>query len=629
MTANGPLASHRGPALLAFVLFAMGVGVARSVDVPRAGYGIKSDEATYVAMVLSLVHDWNLSYERRDLDRFAGLYHQGPEGIFLKRGRQLRISVRPPLPFVHVVSRRDPDHARLYFGKAFAYPLFAAPFVWLYGLNGLLLFHVVLLVGVGVCGYLFLAAQSPPAAAALFTAAFLGAAALPVYGVFLMPEIFNVSLVFVAYFLWLYKEVTPRPDDQPASRGVLARPWTDVAAAVLLGLATYSKPIPNVFLVLPPVLLAWSRRRWGRGLGIGATAAAVAAVFFALTAAISGEFNYQGGAERKTFYGRFPFQAADATWESFPASVSTDGSAAREVLTSPHAPRWFATNLKYFVLGRHFGLVPYYFPGIVAVAAWLLSRARRDMWRILIFSAFMLASVGLLLVLPFTWSGGGGPPGNRYLVSAYPVLFFLLPPSRGVLPGIVAWLGGALFTAKMVITPFESAKFTWLTAEKGLLRRLPVELTMANDLPVMLAQPLRGRVTYSQDPFMHLYFLDQHAFPPEPAGMWVAAGGRADVIVRTVDPIHHLTAEAQSPIRTVLTVRVGAEVVTVSLLPDKPVAFDVPVGRGTYGYRSWFYLMEARSSEGFVPHLLVGNGDYRNLGAQMRFRAVTARHDSE
>jgi hypothetical protein len=615
MNGEPPRVSHRGPALVGLVLLAIAYSVARSVDVPRAGYGIKSDEATYVAMALSLAHDGNLAWERRDYERFAGLYHQGPEGIFLKRGKRLRVSVRPPFPFVHLIHRSDPDQTRLYFGKAFIYAVFAAPFVWWYGLNGMLLLNVLLLAGVALCGYLFLARESPPAAAALFTTAFLGAAVVPVYGVFLMPEVFNFALVFVAYFLWLYKE------GGGEGRRLTGR-WTDFLAAAVLGLATYSKPAPVAALVAPLVLLAWWRRRWRHGFLLGLTAVAVTASCFALTAAIAGEFNYQGG-DRQTFYGRFPFDAPGSTWEARRGNVTaTDGSAAQRVLTSPHAPGWFAHNVKYFLVGRHFGFLPYYFPGAVAVAAWLLSRRRREPWRVMIFGAFAAASVALLLITPFTWSGGGGPPGNRYLLSAYGVLFFLMPPVASALPGVVAWLGGALFTAKILVAPFEAAKFTWLITERGPARRLPVELTMAQDLPVMLAQPLRGRIQYGHDPFLLLYFLDQNAFPPEPAGMWVSGAGRADIIVRAVDPIEHLAVEAVSPIRTVLTVSMGGEPVRVQLEPGRRASFTV----GANGLRDQFghaYLMTAHSSEGFVPHVLDPHSpDYRNLGAQLRLRPV-------
>ena len=79
-----------------------------------------------------------------------------------------------------------------------------------FGLNGLLLLNVVLLADRRrSAAYLFLAARSSPLGAALFTTAFLGASAVPVYLVFCMPEILNVTLVTLAYFLWTYREVAP------------------------------------------------------------------------------------------------------------------------------------------------------------------------------------------------------------------------------------------------------------------------------------------------------------------------------------------------------------------------------------------------------------------------------------
>jgi len=192
---------------VACVLFFVLLALARSADVPRSGYGVKSDEATYVAMALSVAYDGDLTYEKTDLERFAGLYHSGPNGIFLKRGKHVRVEFGGAFPFARLTKRDDTNPNRLYYGKAFIYPLLAAPLVRLYGLNGLLMFNVLLLAVAVICAYAFLAAESPPATAALFTSAFFGAAALPVYGVFLMPDVFNLAMVLVAYFLWLYKEV--------------------------------------------------------------------------------------------------------------------------------------------------------------------------------------------------------------------------------------------------------------------------------------------------------------------------------------------------------------------------------------------------------------------------------------
>lgn len=600
---------------MGLVLFAVGAAVVIFVDVPRTGYGLKSDEATYVAAALSAAYDGNLSYERADVERFAGLYHSGPEGIFLKRGKVLRIRGSSSFPFVRVVRRADPRPDRLYFGKALVYPVVAAPFVRLFGLNGMLLLHVMLLGVVGVCGYAFLVVKSSSATAALFTTAFLGASVVPVYSVFLLPEAFNFSLVFIAYFFWLYKEVAP------TSR--LSAPWTDVAAALLLGVATYSKPT-NAILVAPLVLYPWWRRRGTWGVVVGGAAVAAAAACFAWNAAVSGEFNYQGG-DRKTFYGAFPFDAPDATWERRGLSVSTSGEAQQGVLGDEHALSRFGHNVVYFVAGRHFGFIPYFFPGAVAIVAWLLSRARRDAWRLLSFLVFVAYALVLLIAIPYTWSGGGGPPGNRYLLSAYPVLFFVIPPIDSIAIGSLAWIGGAVFTAKMLVNPFVAAKYPFLTVEKGPARRLPVELTMVNDLPVRLAtDPLRGRIPYGREPIMLLYFLDQNAFPPEPTGMWVSGAGRADIIVRTSDPIDHLRVDAESPIRTVLTVSIGGAPASVALTPGTVSTFTVPAAAGVRYVQSYAYLMSVRSSEGFVPHLQdPASGDYRNLGAQMRFSAVT------
>ena len=88
---SGNSSGHVGPAVLGAVLFVLAGAFAMSVDVPRTGYGLKSDEATYVAAALSAAYDGDLAYTRHDLERFAGLYHEGPDGIFLKRGKVMRV----------------------------------------------------------------------------------------------------------------------------------------------------------------------------------------------------------------------------------------------------------------------------------------------------------------------------------------------------------------------------------------------------------------------------------------------------------------------------------------------------------------------------------------------------------
>jgi hypothetical protein len=579
-------------------LLVVALAAALSVDVVKTGFGIKGDEATYVSMGLSAAYDHDLTYERRDLERFYGFFKAGPEGIFLKKGKHDR--------------RSD----RLYFGKALLYGVASAPFVRLFGLNGFLVMHVLLLFGVGVCGYTFLNARSRPGPSLAFTLAFLFATCVPVYAVFLAPETLNFSLVFYAYFLWLYKEVAPD------ARGFLGSLRSDYLAAALIGVVTYSK-ISHAFLIAPMVLWFLWRRRWLPGLATALVFAVVTVACFGGTALNSGEFNYQGG-DRKSFTsGVFPFDGSQPDpWYVAGAEKSTNDSDAESVFQD--FPNRFSHNVWYFLAGRHFGFIPYFFPGVVAVLAWLFSSERMRPWRVFAFLAVAGSVIALLVFAPFTWSGGGGPPGNRYFMSVYAALFFVMPPPASFAPAMLAWIGGALFTAKMLVNPFVAAKFPNQTTERGFARRLPVELTMANDLPIML----EGARAHAWVSDVLIYFLDEHAHTPEKIdaqgheGVWIAGDGRADMLVRCEWPIDHLVITADSPIPTTFIVSMGGERSTVRLAPDKPVVVTLPAS-GVRDLNSYAYLLQAQSTEGFTPHLIdPKNADRRNLGVRMRFTAV-------
>jgi hypothetical protein len=617
--------SGRSALLTAAVLLALALAAAVSVDVVKTGYGVKGDEATYVAMALSVAYDRDLTYERRDLERFTGLYKGGPEGIFLKTGKQLRIRPQARPPFMRLLKTPDTRNDRLYFGKAFVYSVAAAPFVRLLGLNGFLVFHVLLLFIVCACGYAFLAARSQPAPALLFTLAFVFATCVPVYAVFLTPEIFNFTLVFAAYFLWSYKKVAP----ETRSR-LLGGFGSDLAAASLLGVVTYSKPT-HALLIGPIVLWFWWRKRFVNGVVTGVVCVATAVALFAVNAAITGEFNYQGG-DRRTCVSspkaepHFPLDAfgMEAWYGGHCLAMVTNDSDTSNVLTD-FANR-FTHNAEYFVVGRHFGFFPYFFPGVVAVLLWIASPERVRKWRILTFLAVAGSAVALLVFAPYTWSGGGGPPGNRYFMSMYAALFFVTPPLASSLPGIAAWIGGMLLTAKMLVNPFYAAKFPQIVAERGFARRLPVELTMANDLPIML-DATRAHIWFSD---VMLYFLDEHAHTPETIdsqgqqGIWVAGDGRADILVRCEWPIDRLRITIESPIRTDFIASMGASEVSVPISPGKPTTIDVPAS-GVRGLNSYAYLLSVRSTGGFTPALVDrASTDLRNLGALMRFTAVPA-----
>ena len=575
--------------LIVLLLFAFLAAGALFIQPSRATNGLKSDEATYVAMASSIAYDGDLVFQRRDLTRFWPLYQGGPEGIFLKRGK-------------------GPED-RLYFGKSFIYPLVAAPFLRLAGLNGLLMFNVLLLAGLFVCLYVYATARMASASALLLSTAFLGASITPLFGVWLMPETFNLSLVGYAYFCWLYKEVRPQPKDAPSGHWP-AGSRSDMAAAVLLGLATFSKP-SNLALVLPLIALAWWRGQVVRGLTIGLVFGLIVSAGFGANALISGELNYQGG-ERKTFYGHYPFQNDEATFDTLGIAVTTEN-------LEFEGWRHLGRNAAYFFVGRHFGLVPYYFPAIV-IMVWAAWRWRElTIWHALISGAVAAMAIVLLLLLPNTWSGGGGPTGNRYFVSIYPAFFFLIPAARSVLPGVIMWIGGALFVAQILVDPFIAAKRPWQNTQRGLFRALPIELTMVNDLPIQLEQE-RARIAYGGEPGFLFDYLDDNAFRPEEPGFWVAGEARADIVVRTTRPVNTLEVTLRSPIANSVTVTVDSATRGAELQRNKPITLRFPV-TGVYARGSQSFVLTVETEEGFVPTLRNPRSrDRRHLGAIVQLK---------
>ena len=82
-------------ALVGILLLAFAV----SVDFPKAnGSRFKGDESTYYMLGHSLARDFDFQYERKDLIRVWEEF-SGPEGVFLKRGKDVEIRGSSSFPF--------------------------------------------------------------------------------------------------------------------------------------------------------------------------------------------------------------------------------------------------------------------------------------------------------------------------------------------------------------------------------------------------------------------------------------------------------------------------------------------------------------------------------------------------
>jgi len=604
---------HRGALALIGTIGLVLAGFSLTLDYPRAAGTFWSDGATYYAMAHSIAFDGDLLYEREDLVRVFREFRSGPSGLFLKRGRELDLTLTSRIPFL--VSE-GPLTSELYYAKSFLYSLAAAPFVRVAGTNGLLLLNAVLLTAVLFAGYFFLAAYVSRGIALASTLTFFFASVVPAYFVWLTPELFNLCLVFLGAFFWLYKERAQSPPR--LLRGVTS----DLVAAAIWGAVTYSKP-NNLFLLAPMLgLLVW-RRQWVRGLKAGAVFALFLGGLFLTNLLITGDMNYQGG-ERKTFGGKYPYQRPDLTFDNTGLSMRTD-------VLYTHQP-WdiVAHDVYFFYVGRFSGVAVYFFPSMAALALFLFSREKHlYQWLILAVATFG----GLLLVVwsPTNYFGGGGTLGNRYFTSLFPLYFFLVPnATRPLLPLVASWGTASIFLTSILAGPFEAGRRPGEHATTGIFKWLPPELSAINHLPTN-SDPQKFRQQFDES-FLG-YFLDNNTWgrerrSPGGLGFHVKGGAEAELVVRTgielTQLVVRVTNVASERNRVSVCAPGGCE--SRVLEPGQKEILEIPAGRPfpyeDFGQRSFCYLVTIEAEKGSIPLLESrGETDWRNLGAFVHIEA--------
>jgi hypothetical protein len=564
-----------------------------------------SDAATYRTMAESLALDLDLEYRPADLARARAQYPGGPQGLFLKR------------------TDRGRGSGRLVYGKSLVYPLAAAPFVRVFGTDrGLLLLNALafgLALGLGYAG---LRRVSTPGNALAGVLALFVLGVVPVYLLWMTPELLNLALVTGGLVAWRR--------DRPS------------LAAVLIGLAAYSKPT-NALLALPllldPLLLSGG---WGPRLLAsarrGAVVAAVLLAGFGANWLATGEMNYQGG-ERKTFYDRYPFDPG-VTFDSAgvwmttdhlgPLVAGRDEDKGTERVAPPRSEeelrRSFVLNLAYFWVGRFGGALPY-FPGVVLAGVVFLVLGPRERGGWLGLLTLLASALAYILIIPDNWYGGAGTIGNRYFVNLVPLALLFLPVRRS------SWVAGgaAVITGVLLLptllSPVRHSLSPGEHATAPVFRRLPAELTMLGDLSVFTdvwrkhrpynapgGDPAR-RPTGSPPPYF-LWFLDDGTYGQETSfeeeGFWLKGGADAEVVVQTLVPPPAIRlAVTAGPAGDIVTVRLGRDRQRLVLRPLQggEIVLEKPRALLAY-YGTALYRLRLSSRYGAEPE-----ADRRNLGS--------------
>jgi hypothetical protein len=500
--------------------------------------------------------------------------------------------------------------------------------VRLFGTRGLLLTNALSLALALALGYGVLRRRTTPGRALAAAAAIVLGGMAPLYLFWPAPEALGVALAAGGLAAW----GSGRP----------------LLAAAILGIATYSKP-PNALLAIPlglePLLeggvpavrgfLESSRR--------AAVVVLVALAFYGANVAVTGEWNYQGGRERKTFYGKFPFETYGVTFGNSGIWMSTNQLGPRvegrdDIPTSQGSepPRSaeelrvsLVWNQAYFWIGRFAGVVPYFFPIAVAVALFLVV-GPRDRMGALALVALVTSQVAYTWMAPDNWYGGSGTVGNRYFLNLLPLAFFLVPRGRERIVALSGVASLGIFTAPLLLAPMHHSLAPGDHATRMPYRLFPAELTMLNDLAVF-QEPWRKKVAFgdpwgdprrpgSADPSAYfLYFSDNGTFGRESiegqSGFWLRGGSAAEVLLRSLEPVRRMTFLATGgPTGDDVTIGVGGRQAVLSLRPaeTRNVVFEPPPG---FPYKDTFvHVLRLRSSRGGP----LGQRDDRVAGAFIR-----------
>jgi len=574
----------RRPGFLVMLLiffFALGFSLSLNLPVIHDNF-LFADQAVYYALTQSIAYDGDLEYTKKDLIRYYHDFAAGPQGIFLKKVKT----------------------GKIYYAKSWAYPLFAAPFVRVFGTNGFFVFHSFFLLLILLMGRSYLASANGPTRSLFYVLTFLFASVAAVYFFWISPDFFNFCLVFSILFLWAYKirrrEISPEAAPPGRLLSFLLSPGSDYLAAFLAGIAVFSKP-PNIVLMGPLVLYALIEKKIPKALLLAFVFSLSLGLLFGVNSLLTSEWNYQGG-ERKTFIGNFPLERDTVTFDSIGSVMTSENYFERFLIP----PKFIALNLFYYFFGRFTGIAWYFFPALLALVLFFTARRLIHDWLVL---ATLSGGILIYVVLtPEFYGGGGGSLANRYFLNIYPLFFFLPGREKTWRQVVLIWMMAALFISPILVSPFRSSAQPATHAKRFPFKALPVEMTQVNHFPTN-TNPNAFRVHIWPDKphpnreFIH--FLDDNFHPKlEPTGIWTRGDKACEMILKTYYPLKEIEVRLLNNPRANnrVSVKVGGRTQKIVLQPRQRGILRFPVGKGFQVQSRYHYRMLIKAEKGSIPY---------------------------
>ncbi len=426
---------------------------------------VSGDEGTYLAMTASLALDGDLRFDKRDRARLQAASAGGRRTVILQAAG-----------------------GELAYSKPALHPLLAAPLYRVSGEAGLVVLNAAALALALVAAWLALRRLGGGDQAALALTTFAGASVLPGYLAWRTSDGLQASLSLAGLALALAPlglrretSLAAGPAPGPAERGRHALGGLDGHGAALLGGlllgAAAALRLPNGFVLVGALAALAVAGQRGRALVTLAAALLVLALSAALGIAL------QGGAN--------PYRAVRASFDArtgYPTRadepLATERFAVgRATQTMGWLPAWrpalSAYSALYFVIGRHTGLLAY-FPALLALALPLARSRDRARW--MLVAAAGATALFYVVWWPENYFGGSTFLGNRYFLTAYPLLLFALPRLPGWRGLTAAWVLAAGLLASAWVSVLRSVEVererqSQSHAYAGIFRLLPFEST--------------------------------------------------------------------------------------------------------------------------------------------------------
>ena len=572
--------------LILIFLFALGLSLFINIPALQKEF-LFADEATYFAITQSLAYDFDLEYsmQGQDLNRYTRIFGSGPQGIFLKKGKD----------------------GKIFFAKSFIYPLFSAPFLKIFGVNGFFVFHTLLLMLMVFMGYSYFSLHNSPLLSLSVILTFLFASVAIVYFVWISPDFFNIFMGFTVFFLWLYKHKyrDSKPEETPKKWGTafLLSDGSDYLAAALAGMAFFSKP-PNIILLGPLVVHTLFKKKFLKTAVILLIFITVTGAFWGTNYLVTGDWNYQGG-ERKTFYSLdgsgFPIDAKNLTFDNTGWSMSSQGYEQSHLLPAKIS----VYNFFYYFFGRFTGIIWYFFPAFLFLILFLAQKKNWEQW--LIFCAISGGILIYIIIMPDNYAGGGGALANRYFLSIYPLFLFIPGIKRHAKELMCMWIMAAVFIAPILISPFLHSQYPATHAKRFPFKLLPVEMSLVNNHPTTTNPNAFRQDVGTPEARGWLHFLDDNFFPKraEEDGFWTKGDRTCEMILKTWFPVKELRFHLLNNPRASneIKVKVGGKTQRLTLGKNQRGTLTFPVKRVFKMKSNHLYRIKIKASEGSIPYL--------------------------